>query len=508
LKPLNLSPAARLSFGLAALVVSMLLILDVFGVIPDPAMAQRQLRQNTSENLGLQVAQLLRRGDNLGIGKALTEFRQRSPEVQSVALIKTNGDLVAQVGEHTRHWQTQEAGRDNINQISVTLMQQARPWGRLEFSYQPYAPRTLAGLFRHHLLLMALFMGTVGFFSFYFFLRRALQYLDPSSVVPERVRRAFDTLSEGIAILDQSGQIMLTNSAFKYLHPNATADLTGRNIETLDWLWSGLDPDASRHPWRLAISKGEQTKGLMLPIAQPDGSTIKTVISITPVQAPDGAVRGCLISLENVSELHRVNEQLLNTLADLEQSNRQLAQKTEELQLIASRDPLTGCFNRRAFFELLETIYVKAKQDGGVFCCIMADIDHFKSFNDRYGHAVGDEVIRAVVRNLQGGLRQQDVLCRYGGEEFCIVLPNTPLQVALEVAERLRHSVEQNAGSSLRTLQDVRVTSSFGAAESDATMLDPAELIGRADEALYASKKTGRNKVSAWSSEMAGQGEK
>jgi hypothetical protein len=197
LKPLNLSPAARLSFGLAALVVSMLLILDVFGVIPDPAAAQRALRQNTSESLGLQVTQLLRHGDNLGIGKALTEFRQRTPEVQSVALIKTNGDLVAQVGEHARHWQAQKAGRDNINQISVTLLQQGRPWGRLDFSYQPYAPSTLASLFRHHLLLMALFMGVVGFFSFYFFLRRALQYLDPSSVVPERVRRAFDTLSEG-----------------------------------------------------------------------------------------------------------------------------------------------------------------------------------------------------------------------------------------------------------------------------------------------------------------------
>ncbi len=88
-----------------------------------------------------------------------------------------------------------------------------------------------------------------------------------------------------------------------------------------------------------------------------------------------------------------------------------------------------------------------ARQHNLPLSAILLDIDHFKSFNDRYGHAVGDEVIRAVVRNLQGGLRQQDVLCRYGGEEFCIVLPNTPLQVALEVADRLRHSVEQNAGS-------------------------------------------------------------
>lgn len=483
----------------------MLLILDAFGVFPNPEAENARFRASTTENLALQVSQLMRQGDTTGMGKALSDYLKRMPDGQSVALVKMSGELVAQVGEHGRHWKAMPPGntRPLPDQLMVTLMQQDKVWGRLEVSFQPYAPHSLAGLYRRHLLLTVLLMGGLGFVSFYFFLRRALQYLDPSSVVPERVRRAFDTMSEGIVILDQAGTIMLTNNAFKRLHPEAAADTIGRKIGALNWLWAALDPTLPRKPWELAIAQDEASKGLMLPIPQPDGTVIRTVIGVTPVHGPNGAVRGCLIALEDVSELHRVNQELVKTLGELEQSNRQLAQKTEELQMIASRDPLTGCFNRRAFFELLEDVYVTAKKEGTVFCCIMADIDHFKSFNDRYGHAVGDEVIRAVVRNLQAGLRQQDVLCRYGGEEFCIVLPHTPISVALEVAERLRLSVEQNAGGSLRTLQDVRVTSSFGAAESDTTMHDPAELIGRADEALYASKKGGRNRVTPWNTTMA-----
>jgi len=128
----------------------------------------------------------------------------------------------------------------------------------------------------------------------------------------------------------------------------------------------------------------------------------------------------------------------------------------------------------------------------------MCDIDHFKRFNDRYGHAVGDEVIRALVRTLQAGLRQHDLLCRYGGEEFCIILPETTLAQAAEIAARLRSEVELHAGSSVRTTEGLQITSSFGLAGLAADMRDPAELIDRADSALYQSKEGGRNRVTVW----------
>jgi diguanylate cyclase (GGDEF)-like protein len=128
----------------------------------------------------------------------------------------------------------------------------------------------------------------------------------------------------------------------------------------------------------------------------------------------------------------------------------------------------------------------------------MADIDHFKQFNDRYGHAVGDEVIRALVRTLQAGLRNDDLLCRYGGEEFCIILPDTSLELAEDIASRLRADVENHAGMSVRTTGGLHITSSFGVATVAPEMRDPAELIERADEALYRSKESGRNRVTVW----------
>lgn len=499
----SLNPVARLSLGLTALVVSFVMFLDITGVIPDRQEAFKEVRQRISENLGVQVAVSLRHGDMSELGRLLNEVRKREPDILSVALRRTDGTLVAQVGEHISHWRPPPEGRSDADNIRVPLFANKQPWGNLELAFTPSSPTSLMGWLNNHLVAMLLVLGGAGFISFYLYLRRALFYLDPTSAVPERVRRAFDSLREGIMILDQAGRIMLTNAAFKRLHPSAGAELTGHHISDQKWLLANLDDDPSKHPWSQAMGEGKISEGLLLELDQPDGGKLQTVLNVSPVQAPNGAMRGCLISIDDVSELHRVNEQLLKTVLELNESRQEVDRKNKELQMLANRDPLTGCLNRRAFFELLEELYVKAQAADTTFCCIMTDIDHFKSFNDRYGHAVGDQVIKAVVRCLQSGLRQDDMLCRYGGEEFCIILPGLPLSQATEVAERLREAVEQHAGSSLRNLQDVRVTSSFGVAELSHAMLDPAELVGHADDALYQSKHNGRNRVTPWRMENA-----
>lgn len=238
--------------------------------------------------------------------------------------------------------------------------------------------------------------------------------------------------------------------------------------------------------------------GIICDLQQPAGDPLKLIVQASPIVDPKGAVRGCLISFDNVTEVHRVNEELRQTLVELEASREQIRQQNMELHQLASRDPLTGCLNRRAFFEMLEGLFINSRKQAKNLCCIMCDIDHFKRFNDRYGHAVGDEVIRALVRTLQAGLRQHDLLCRYGGEEFCIILPETTVAQAAEIAARLRSEVELHAGSSVRTTEGLQITSSFGLAGLAADMRDPAELIDRADSALYQSKEGGRNRVTVW----------
>jgi diguanylate cyclase (GGDEF)-like protein len=194
--------------------------------------------------------------------------------------------------------------------------------------------------------------------------------------------------------------------------------------------------------------------------------------------------------------LDQANAQLRMTLQQLEQSQQQIAQQNEELQKLALRDPLTSCLNRRSFIEQAMRLFRQAQEGGVEISCIMSDIDHFKSYNDRFGHAVGDQVIIAVAQALQSKLGQDALLCRYGGEEFCVLLPSTQLEQAEQIAERMRVYVEASAAINITALRGLNVTASFGVSALRFGGTTIEQLIDQADHALYASKKRGRNRVS------------
>jgi diguanylate cyclase (GGDEF)-like protein len=122
----------------------------------------------------------------------------------------------------------------------------------------------------------------------------------------------------------------------------------------------------------------------------------------------------------------------------------------------------------------------------------MADIDHFKKVNDEHGHAVGDEVIRLVTESMKSVIRTSDAICRYGGEEFCIALVDTSVEAATRVAERIRAKIDSPS------FARVPLTVSFGVTTSGFGAATLAELINQADEALYAAKNAGRNRVTRW----------
>ena len=130
----------------------------------------------------------------------------------------------------------------------------------------------------------------------------------------------------------------------------------------------------------------------------------------------------------------------------------------------------------------------------------MLDIDHFKSFNDRYGHAVGDQVIGVVVSTVTEHLRSDDFVGRYGGEEFCVILPGINGLQCTMVAERIRQAIETISGGKIRMTSGIRITSSFGVSSLSSGACDPLELIDQADKALYAAKERGRNSVIHWES--------
>ena len=215
------------------------------------------------------------------------------------------------------------------------------------------------------------------------------------------------------------------------------------------------------------------------------------------------AVRGCLATFSDVTELHQRTEHLRVALDELRRTQAEVERQNEELTLLATRDALTGLFNRRSLMQQARQRFDEARTGGTVLSCIMCDIDHFKSVNDRFGHAGGDQVIQGAAKALQRGLRLGAFAGRYGGEEFCVMLPETSEAEAMVVAERMRADIEAHLGHALRDHPGVRVTMSFGIARIGPHVADEAALIDLADQALYHSKKNGRNRVTAWAPQPA-----
>lgn len=158
----------------------------------------------------------------------------------------------------------------------------------------------------------------------------------------------------------------------------------------------------------------------------------------------------------------------------------------------ARTDMLTGLRNRRSFQEELLRLFAQRQRQGVVFSLLMIDIDHFKDFNDVYGHLAGDLVLRSVAQVLANTVRQIDLVCRYGGDEFAVICPGTALDVAATAAERIRLAV----ASQPVPLKDrqIQITASVGVAEVIRSEV-AEELIQRADEALYTAKHAGRNRI-------------
>lgn len=167
----------------------------------------------------------------------------------------------------------------------------------------------------------------------------------------------------------------------------------------------------------------------------------------------------------------------------------------EEIHAQARHDALTDAFNRRAFIEFADKEWSRSVRHGHPFSVLSVDIDHFKIFNDQHGHQTGDLALVQVSKSAQAALRSNDIWCRYGGEEFVALLPNTTMEQAMAVAERLRASVESTTITSPQGLLSVSV--SIGVAQRTLNHSSFSEILAISDAALYKAKSAGRNRVAA-----------
>jgi len=193
-------------------------------------------------------------------------------------------------------------------------------------------------------------------------------------------------------------------------------------------------------------------------------------------------------------EISRLGEAFDQMAQSLQERDAELQRALRETRELAITDPLTGLHNRRYLWELLGRELLKARRNRTPVAAILADIDHFKRFNDTWGHESGDLVLKRVADVIREHVRGSDIGCRYGGEELAVILPDTMLEVAVDRAERIRSGVAalrlEYGGKPLDT-----ITLSFGVAIFPQHADNAEALLRAADEALYEAKRAGRNRV-------------
>ncbi|MBW2281604.1 MAG: diguanylate cyclase [Deltaproteobacteria bacterium] len=490
---MNRSPVTRISLGLVFVTCSILVTLDLLGFTPRQADALVESRVRLCEQLAAQAAASADRNDLASIRVSLQVAVRRNDDVISAALRSAGGRLLVAAGDHRMHWDPDPEERSRATHAEVPIYKGGEPWGALEVRFARGSNAGwLSEFWARPIVRLLLVVAITCFIAFMIYLRRTLKYLDPSAVIPTRVQAALDVMAEGVLLLDQKSHIVLANSTFAEWAHSTQVALLGKPASSLDWRDAVSGAVLADFPWMESIRESKpRTRAPLLLATGPD-ELRSVMVNVAPVLDGWGRAKGAIATFDDVTELEQKGAALELAMKELQASQEEIRLQNEELQVLVKRDPLTGVSNRRSFLETFDHHFDVARREGHEVCCIMVDIDHFKNVNDSYGHATGDVVIRSMAAALQGAVPSVEQVCRYGGEEFVLLLLDCAVDQALEVAERLRRQVEKTDFSS------VPVTASFGVSSITFGAKNPSELINEADEALYVSKETGRNKVTRW----------
>lgn len=282
-----------------------------------------------------------------------------------------------------------------------------------------------------------------------------------------------------------------------------------------------IDRFVSDHLIYIFVKDENNKFKLFWPLDCQDGNVLKLLAKMTDKKAcmfsKDGktglwAIRneektmGVIAASSNIDKLSNTDIEYLTGLAAQASITTQRANAYAQVLKYATLDALTGLNNRRQFENRLKQEVANAKRNEKPLCCIMLDIDYFKKVNDTWGHSAGDCVLKNVAKIITIELREYDIASRYGGEEFCILLPDTKIQEAVFVAQRLRKAVERAdiniSDDQILGVDTLKVTISVGVSEFSENIDFPEKLHQTADMALYEAKHRGRNRVVVYDSSL------
>ena len=501
LKKPSISPFVRMSLGLVALTLCMVLVGDmVLGLTSDERRALLDQRKKICETLAVQFSELAEAGEIGTIGKSMKALVKGNADVMSTALVNVEGETLVAAGDHAKFWEPPGGTASTPTHAQVPIFSGEEQWGTVEVSFAKTS-LDFSGLMEDPLVRFLVFLALAGFTGYMLFMKKSLKHLDPKAVIPDRVRSALDLLAEGVVMVDQKNDIVLANLAFASKVGKDVNALLGQSLSKMAWHSNDVKAKRVKEknlPWAKAMKEGDTQTECQLTLTTDDGEKKAFSINSSPIMDGGKSMRGAMATFNDETALQQANSVLVDMMDKLKNSQEQSKSQNEELQRLATQDPLTNCLNRRSFFERTDLAWAKSVAETQPLSCIMTDIDRFKSINDKFGHTVGDQVIESVAKLLTSTFRNTDLICRYGGEEFCILMPGAELSQAVKVAEQARAAIAKAVSGQLKTKEPFEVTSSFGVSSLTHGAKDVLELINQADKALYLAKQQGRNKVSRW----------
>ena len=300
-----------------------------------------------------------------------------------------------------------------------------------------------------------------------------------------RFRLIAENSSDVVSLMDLNGRVV-------YVSPSCERVLGFLPDEMMR-----MAPFANIHPHDAErvrrhfnqLVRGEPVTSIQCQVVHKTGRHIWLDMMWRSVLNSHGEVERLQVASRDITDSKQYEKRLEEAQRKLREQQAELEEMNERLKSLASTDALTGLKNRRAFEERLDKELSRSRRHGHPLSLILLDIDHFKSYNDTYGHPKGDEILRLVGRTLSRAMRETDFATRYGGEEFAILLPDTDREGAQHLAERLRHTIES------AKWPDREITASVGVASYGERASTAEQLIDQADRALYRSKEQGRNRV-------------
>ncbi|HMO15484.1 MAG TPA: diguanylate cyclase [Pirellulaceae bacterium] len=454
-----------------------------FKILPNTEQQLIGQRTDLCEAIAVPLVMMVAQNEQASIERLFENIHSRNEQIQSIGFRGQDGTLIVDVGNHSRKWTLRPGQVSNQDQMWLQIKDENVEAYRIEICFSPL--KTVANTGFMFPLNLIVFCSAASGLLFWAYLTRVLKFLNPSKVVPNRVKNAFDSIAEGLMLINEREEIVLVNQAFSDMVAMSTEELQGRRPDMFDWQFDG---DAI-FPWTLCLQSKQARRADYLAL-QSNHQSRKFQVNTMPLEDTKGRCNGVLISLQDITLLEEKQKEL-NKMLDLLRTSRDAIQRqNKELTTLATTDPLTDCLNRRAYFEAFEIQWNSSS--GEHLSVVMVDIDKFKSINDTHGHLTGDHVLKGVAAILRSIVGTQGYVCRFGGEEFSILTSRLSVEQVSELAENIRKTV------SSEPIAGINVTCSLGISYRGFGAMDVQHLVDQADQALYVAKRTGRNRVCRW----------